>query len=405
MLKTYARNEGTSYFCWLHDLDAQRRGALKFISPRLVQTPRRDFNVLFFGRDTFSNAVFDELSQAKDVLDSLLIATTPDQWVGRRRQTLSVAPLKQLAESTQTPVIHIPENKDEFSRWIPPAPFDESTSTNVLVTASFGRRIPSSCLGLFHRGRKLNVHPSLLPQYRGAAPIQHALLDGVQTTGVSVIEMEDGKGFDFGDIWAQQTIDVPKGSTYVSLEPQLAKIGGQLLIDVLRKAKSDPASIYPMSLVDCLQGAVSLQSFVARPQDHSHATKARLIKAEQSEIDWMTWNAERVERTHRAIGHQRPVFTSIPDKHNSRLQLLEMRLATGVGKEPELNVPGEARFEPWDGSLRICCAEGTQLAVSKLKTENKSAVTAKEWWNGVPSIWLNNGLLRLGSSHGLRAQG
>lgn len=49
------------------------------------------------------------------------------------------------------------------------------------------------------------MHPSLLPKYRGAAPIQHALLDGAKTTGVSIIEMEDGKGFDFGDIWAQET--------------------------------------------------------------------------------------------------------------------------------------------------------------------------------------------------------
>ncbi|KAH7344621.1 Formyltransferase [Rhizoctonia solani] len=383
MLKVYARHMGTSHFCLPHELNVRKYGA--FITPGLVQSPRRNFNILFFGRDTFSSAVFDELRQAKDILDSLLVATTPDQWVGRRRQTLSVAPLKQLAESTHTPVIHIPENKDEFSHWIPPTPFDKSTSTNVLVTASFGRRIPSSCLDLFHRGRKLNVHPSLLPQYRGAAPIQHALLDGVHTTGVSVIEMEDGKGFDYGDIWAQQAIGVPKGSTYVSLEPQLAKIGGQLLIDVLRKAKFDSSS-------------------VAHPQDDSRATKARLIKAEQSEIDWTTWNAERIERTHRAIGHQRPVFTNIPDKHKSRLQLLEMRPATEIEKKPELNVPGSAIFEPSDGSLRICCAEGTQMVVSKLKTENKSAIKAKEWWNGVPSIWIRNGLLQLGSSHSTRAQ-
>ncbi|CAE6521868.1 unnamed protein product [Rhizoctonia solani] len=207
--------------------------------------------------------------------------------MGRTKATnlVSEAPLKQLAESALVPLIHIPENKDEFSRWAPPAPLNESSNNNVLVTASFGRRIPSSCLGLFHRGRKLNVHPSLLPKYRGAAPIQHALLDGADTTGVSVIEMEDGKGFDFGDIWAQEAMNVPAGSTYTSLEPQLAKLGGKLLIDVLRKAKVD-------------------LSFTARPQDHSQATKARLIKAEQSEINWAAWNAERVQRTDRAIGHQ-----------------------------------------------------------------------------------------------------
>ncbi|CAE6434159.1 hypothetical protein ACGC1H_001431 [Rhizoctonia solani] len=318
-----------------------------------------------------------------DVLDSLVVATTPDQWVGRRRQTLSIAPLKQLAESTQIPVVYIPEDKDEFTRWIPPAPFSEPARNNVLVTASFGRRIPSSCLDLFHRGRKLNVHPSLLPKYRGAAPIQHALLDGVDTTGVSVIEMEDGKGFDFGDIWAQEAMNVPRGSTYVTLEPQLAKLGGQLLIDVLRQAKINT-------------------SFAAHPQDHSQATKARLIKAEQSEINWATWNADYIERTHRAIGHQRSVFTYIPDRHASRLQILEMRPAAEEEKRPELNLPGETLFEPSDNTLRICCAEGTQLIVSKLKTENKNSAKAKEWWNGIPSTWLRNRLLQLGLPHNAR---
>jgi methionyl-tRNA formyltransferase len=88
----------------------------------------------------------------------------------------------------------------------PPLPFNNPSNDNVLVTASFGRRIPSSCLDIFHRGRKLNVHPSLLPKYRGAAPIQHTLLDKAGITGVSVIEMENGKGFDFGDIWAQKAM-------------------------------------------------------------------------------------------------------------------------------------------------------------------------------------------------------
>ncbi|KAF8707728.1 Formyltransferase, partial [Rhizoctonia solani] len=362
---------------------------------KITQTFHRDYNVLFFGRDTFSSVVFSELSQAKDVLDLLVVATTPDQWIGRRRQTLSVAPLKQIAQSVQVPVIHVPEDRDEFSHWIvsntlsfldndqltktqPPEPFNESSNKNLLVTASFGRRIPSSCLDIFHRGRKLNVHPSLLPKYRGAAPIQHALLDGVDTTGVSVIEMEDGKGFDFGDIWGQRTMDIPMGSTYMSLEPKLAKMGGQLLVEILRKAKSDSL-------------------FTAYSQDHSQATKARLIRAEQSEIDWKAWNAERIERTHRAIGHQRPVFTYIPDKHTSRLQLLEMHTAAESDTKVELNVPGKALFYPSDNTLRIGCAEGTQLIVSKLKTENKSALKAKEWWNGVPPIWLQNGFLQLGS--------
>jgi methionyl-tRNA formyltransferase len=90
------------------------------------------------------------------------------------------------------------------------------------------------------------------------------------------------------------------------------------------------------------------------------------------------------------------VFTTIPDKHKSRLQLLEMYPASESERNTELQVPGEALFEPSDNKLRICCAHGTQLIVSYLKTENKNALKAKEWWNGVPPIWLDRGLLKLG---------
>ncbi|QRV91116.1 methionyl-tRNA formyltransferase [Ceratobasidium sp. AG-Ba] len=319
------------------------------------------------------------IDRIPDVLDSLVVATTQDQWVGRRRQTLSVAPLKLTAQLHDLPVIYVPEDKIEFSSWVPPPPFDLLSNNNILVTASFGRRIPQTCLRYFQRGRKLNVHPSLLPAYRGAAPIQHALLDGIGTTGTSIIEMEDGKGFDFGDIWAQQDFKIPPFSTYRSLEPELAKLGGRLLVQVLRRAKADT-------------------NFAAIPQDHSLATKARLIKAEQSEIQWSSWDAEQIERTHRAIGHQRPVFTTTPDKRRSRLQLLEISVASESAQVPSLRVPGDATYEPSNNSLRIKCANQTQLIVSVVKGENKSAVKVKEWWNGVPSVWLKDGVLKLGSS-------
>ena len=75
------------------------------------------------------------------------------------------------------------------------------------MTASFGRILPNALLQLFAPGRKLNVHPSLLPLYRGPAPIQHALLDGQSETGVCVIEMmEKRKGIDAGEVWARETM-------------------------------------------------------------------------------------------------------------------------------------------------------------------------------------------------------
>lgn len=123
-----------------------------------------------------------------------------------------LAPLKLLAEKHKLRCDHIPPKRMMISPekpWRPGPPFnvrpDENNSNHLLVTASFGRILPDSLLELFPKGQRLNVHPSLLPAYRGPAPIQHAIMNGDMETGVCVIEMlKRGGGIDTGEIWGQQ---------------------------------------------------------------------------------------------------------------------------------------------------------------------------------------------------------
>ncbi|KAK7047279.1 Methionyl-tRNA formyltransferase [Paramarasmius palmivorus] len=97
---------------------------------------------------------------------------------------------------------------------------------------------------MFHPDRRLNVHPSLLPQYRGAAPIQHTILNGDKETGVCIIDMlKRSEGIDAGPIWAMDRMDVPEGSTFPSLMSSLAASGGQLLVTVLRDMLSEKVHI------------------------------------------------------------------------------------------------------------------------------------------------------------------
>ena len=93
----------------------------------------------------------------------------------------------------------------------PPSSFEaEKAPSHLIVSASFGRIIPDSVLSLFAPSRRLNIHPSLLPSYRGAAPIQHTLLNGETETGVAVIEMvERRKGLDSGGIWGMMRVVSP----------------------------------------------------------------------------------------------------------------------------------------------------------------------------------------------------
>lgn len=102
----------------------------------------------------------------------------------------------------------------------------------MFVAASFGYLIPARLLAQFNSLCALNVHPSLLPKYRGAAPIQWAIINGDKSTGVSVQELSVGK-FDRGGILGSATVDIPPHSTFTTLEPILANKGASLLLSLL----------------------------------------------------------------------------------------------------------------------------------------------------------------------------
>lgn len=118
-----------------------------------------------------------------------------------------VAPLRTLGEQLKLPVQYIPRQKAAFRDWKLPAPFNTTSTpvpSHLLVTASFGRILTKSMLANFEPSNRLNVHPSLLPAYRGAAPIQHTILNGEKETGVCIIEMmERQKGIDAGTVWGK----------------------------------------------------------------------------------------------------------------------------------------------------------------------------------------------------------
>jgi Formyl transferase len=136
------------------------------------------------------------------------------------RVLLSLAPLKRLGQKLNLPVTSIPHVRSELKTWKvtsilhlsktfanyvqPPSPFyplaGPPSSNHLLLTASFGRILPSSLLALFKQTHTLNVHPSALPAYRGPAPIQRAILNGERDTAVCVIEMKRRGGIDAGDV-------------------------------------------------------------------------------------------------------------------------------------------------------------------------------------------------------------
>ncbi len=195
------------------------------------------------------------------------VVTAPDRPAGRG-QRLQPSPVKRAALELGLRVYE-PVRLRALAAEVAGEDFD------LFVLASYGRILPPALLELPRLGA-LNVHPSLLPKYRGATPIQSAILHGERTTGVSIMLMD--AGLDTGDVVVAQTVNIGPDETYGELHDRLAKTGAELLREALRTAE---------------RGELR-----AAPQ-RGEATLTRVIERGDLLVDW-SWPAERIARTVRA---------------------------------------------------------------------------------------------------------
>ncbi|KAE9392577.1 Formyltransferase [Gymnopus androsaceus JB14] len=321
------------------------------------------FKILFMGRDEFSCLVLQELHRS-DVWQEIHLATHPDEKVDRGSR-LSVSPLKILGHSLGLPVHTIPRLKPEFKDWEPPSPFSQvQDDTHILITASFGRILPLKMLKLFAEERRLNVHPSLLPAYRGAAPIQHAIINDEKETGVCVINMlRRSKGIDTGPIWGMRKMPMPENIPFSNLRDKLAVEGGQLLVSVLE---------------DMMAGKA-----VSTPQAETNVSLAPLISFKDTTLDFTTMSAESIVRLYRAISHQRPLTAYM--KTIKTLQIYSPSVHTSPPRFTP-TVPGRACFSKPDKAILIRCAKDSVLSVPKVKQEGRALLDARDWWSGAKSL-------------------
>ncbi|KAH9174868.1 formyl transferase [Lactarius sanguifluus] len=335
----------------------------------------RRFDILYFGRDEFSCRVFEKLHNAPDVWQNLIIATQPDQLIGRKRDVLSVSPLKSLGHKLNLPVATIPHIRSELKTWKPPSPFyplaDSPPPNHLLLTASFGRILPSALLSLFKPTHTLNVHPSALPAYRGPAPIQRAILNGERDTAVCVIEMKRRGGIDAGDVLGRVPVTVPSGTAFGPLRDSLAQEGGELLVSVLRSMLSGTETRTP-------------QSPLASTTPH-----APFITPADSQPDFAQETAEHVVRRHLALAHHKPLTTFLPSAMRT-VQIHDPAVFQPGAVDPQTvvgSLPGSAKYHRALRSVLVRCAQGTVLRVPMLKSEFRSLMPASSWWDGVQQHW------------------
>ncbi|MEO0563720.1 MAG: methionyl-tRNA formyltransferase, partial [Chloroflexota bacterium] len=238
--------------------------------------------VIFMGTPDFAVPILQHLIDEHNVIG---VVTQPDRPVGRKGK-LRQPPIKQTALANDIPVFQ----PDSLRKAHAIDALREMGTPDVYVVAAFGQILPQTVLDIPHQG-SINVHASLLPRWRGAAPIQAAIREGDDETGVTIMKMD--AGLDTGPMLSTAHIDIAEDETGESLHDKLSALGADLLA---------------ATLPGYLNGTVE-----PLPQDNETATIAPQIKKTDGEIDW-TWSAEQIERLVRAYTPWPGTYTFWGDK-------------------------------------------------------------------------------------------
>jgi methionyl-tRNA formyltransferase len=298
--------------------------------------------VLFCGTPQFAVPSLHYLLQQSD-FRVLAVYTQPDRPRGRG-QEISFTPVKEVALAAKLAVhqpakIRAPEVGAELRALAP----------DVAVIIAYGQIIPARLLTIPKLGW-INLHASLLPKYRGAAPINWAIVNGETKTGNTTMRID--AGMDTGEILLQQELAIGPEETAPELAMRLAEAGAGLMAETLR--------------------GIAKGSLAGRAQDHAAATVAPILKREDGLIDW-SLAAEQLYNRMRG-------FTPWPDAYTQfRSQTCHLR-GKPVSKEKADVEPGT--IVSGGGKVRVACGQGSLLELQAVKLEGRKQVTAAEFANG-----------------------
>jgi methionyl-tRNA formyltransferase len=293
--------------------------------------------IVFFGSPVVALPSLKKLLETDHSID--LIITQPDRPSGRGKK-LMPCPVKKTALDLNIPYYQpLKIRKDEIA-----LNKIKEIEPDLNVVVAYGQIIPSSIIYL-PKYNSLNVHFSLLPKYRGASPVQKALLDGEAKTGITIFELNEK--MDEGDILVQEEVNIFPDENAADLEARLAQKGADLLIKAIAQ-------------IDKLKH---------RKQDHSQATYAPKIRKEDGKIDW-TKNSLYIERRVRA-------FTPWPSAYAF---LKDIRIKIHKGRKIEKEAPpgssaGEISGIKKEG-IEVCCGEGSIYLIESLQPENRKRMDA-----------------------------
>lgn len=295
--------------------------------------------VVFMGTPSFAVPSLEAVLAEHEVV---AVITQPDRRRGRGQQ-LSFSPIKELALEHDLPIIQ-PERIGEENI------LDElaALKADIFVVVAFGQKLPDRLLAMPRFGC-VNVHSSLLPKYRGAAPINAAIAQGETITGVTTMYM--GSGWDTGDIILQAEEEIFEEDTAGDLHDRLMQKGAQLLAETLRQIE---AGVAPR-----------------KEQNHAEATFAFKLSKDDAEVDWQ----KSAQELGRLIRGMNPWPLAHSNFLGENVKIWEALPKEAKGKPGEVLAISEA-------GLLVGCGEGS-LLLTKLQRPNSRAISGIDYINGL----------------------
>lgn len=296
--------------------------------------------VLFMGTPDFAVPCLQRLIDNK--YDIVGVFTQPDKPYGRK-QVLTPPPVKVLAMENNINVYQPESLKKSDS-----ADIIKSLNPDIIVVVAYGKILPVEILNIARYGC-INVHASLLPKYRGAAPIQWAVLNGDAVTGVSIMQMDEG--LDTGDVILVKETEIDGNETSEELFDRLSLIGCDALVDALNLIENDKVD--------------------AKPQPKGDFGYAKMITRDLCPIDWND-SAKNIHNKVRGLQSWPVAITKINGKN---LKIHKTRLVDGCSKEPGTVIDNNKK-------IVVSCGDNNCLEILELQFEGKKRMDSKSFLSG-----------------------
>lgn len=296
-------------------------------------------SAIFFGTEQFAAGILQTLIES-GLFEIKFVITQPDRPVGRK-QIMTPSPVKLIAEKYNLKI----EQPESLKNYKFPA-----SNIQLNIVCQYGLIIPKNIIDTPAHG-SINVHPSLLPKYRGASPIQSAIINGETKTGVTIMLMDEK--MDHGDILMQQELEIAPNDTFPTLHDKLLEIAKPMIVDTAQKwveQKTKPT-----------------------PQNHDQATFCKMFTREDGRVNWNK-PASEIYNLYRGLQPWPGVWTMADGKRIKLLRIAPSQKSTPVG---------EIIFE--NQKLLVGTTQGS-IEILELQGEGKNVMSGLAWKNGYKNI-------------------